>query len=52
MQTTTGTGFINNASTTVPRRCSRCGNEGYIGTNGLCPRCDDAVYGKKEGLIK
>lgn len=28
-------------------RCKRCGKDSGLCSNGLCPRCDHALYGKK-----
>ena len=27
-------------------KCKRCGCFGMLRSNGLCPRCDHALYGK------
>lgn len=33
--------------------CGRCGrNDLELLSNGLCTRCDDALYGKKESMVK
>lgn len=29
-------------------RCRRCKKFAVLCSNGLCPRCDDAVYGRNE----
>lgn len=29
------------------KKCRRCGRTGMILSNGLCPRCDDVIYGKR-----
>jgi hypothetical protein len=34
-------------TSTLKKKCTRCGKEGWLCSNGLCPRCDDVAYGKK-----
>ena len=27
------------------KKCTRCGRQGMVLSNGYCPRCDSVVYG-------
>lgn len=40
--TTSGTSFYNRTN-----HCKRCGKQGFLLSNGYCPRCDDVLFGRK-----